>query len=91
MIKCDMCEQLVPHETVNKNFPDRGLILAVDGYYGGFTDNFDEPAVKLLLCHDCSATLFYSIPKLSNNPPGLHASISAPACCSWSHSPAPGE
>lgn len=90
-IKCDRCLLKVPTDSVNNHLPDNGLFVVVDGYYGGF---FDEPqfALEVKLCHDCSIKLLEMIPgPTSLLQPGLHASSKSSPCCSWSHSPAPGE
>ncbi len=81
-VLCQGCEALVVC-TQQESLPDNGLILTLQGWYGGFTDNcFDKQPDSLLLCHDCAAKVFDAVPALAKRR-GLHPSDNKRCCNYW--------
>lgn len=69
---------------------DNGSVLHIDGGYGSFHDDIDNQCViSLILCHECTLSVFRSIPALSNRK-GLHSvridNPQYPLCCEFSWS-----
>lgn len=91
--KCDKCEkEILVSEGFNMHvdsdgwLAENGLLISVDGYYGGFIDNYKDPAIELRFCHDCSVALWREIPKLQEyQKKGLHpVNREESFCCEYS-------
>ena len=92
--QCDKCEkEILVSEGFNAHYEnsdswlaENGLIVIVDGYYGGFIDDYDEPEMKLRLCHECSVDFWSQIPKLrGRKDKGLHPlKPNEDFCCDYS-------
>jgi hypothetical protein len=80
---CEKCSKSVDSEFFSTNLPENGIILKLQGYYGGFDDPSDYSDMTVLICHDCSLELFRSIPKLQERK-GCHYSRSDKKCCEFS-------
>ena len=93
-MSCDKCnKEILVTEGFNTHYKNKndwlaenGLIIVVDGYYGGFIDDYDQPAMKLRFCHDCSVEFWSQIPKLrSIQEKGLHPiKPEKDFCCEYS-------
>ena len=82
-VVCDKCGKHVDIDSVNQHLPKNGLIIRIEGYYGGFSDPDDYSASSVIVCHDCSLELFRSIPKFQKLK-GCHYSYSDENCCEFS-------
>lgn len=80
---CEKCLKEIKNDSINSHLPENGLIVKIEGYYGGFDDPSDYTDMTIIICHDCSLELFKSIPKLQNRK-GCHYSHSASQCCDFS-------
>lgn len=83
-VLCQGCEAFVPlctSQPEDGGWPDRGLILRLEGWDGGFTDTmpWEEPE-KLLLCHDCAEAVYNAVPTLRKQR-GLHPNDER--CCMY--------
>lgn len=86
---CTACGKLVPAELVNDHLPDNGWSLDFSnfGYYGGFTDEFNETP-RWKLCHDCVVKLLALFPLLGETiNKGGHSCDSEQPCCEWAWRP----
>lgn len=88
-VKCSACGNDVDGESVNHHLPDVGFVLPYQefGYYGGFTDTFDdyyEKPREWLMCHDCVVKLLETFPLLAQTiPRGEHPCDREIPCCNW--------
>lgn len=82
-VLCQGCEAMVPitQQPGDSALPDNGLILTLQGWYGGFEDNVMESAPdELLLCHDCAVRVYDAVPALAKRR-GLHPNDER--CCNY--------
>ena len=91
---CQGCGLDKPWLVIDNGF-DNGSAICIDGGYSLFHDDVENGClIKLELCHECSLSLFRSIPVLSERK-GLHSvSINNPQyplCCEFSWSIENGE
>lgn len=90
ILQCEMCLQYTRTEHTDYPFLDSGSQITIDGGYGEFFDNIQQPqGINLTICHDCTLKLFRMIPKLSpQNYKGLHSvsyfETNHPLCCEYS-------
>ena len=94
--QCTACNKIVPVESLHNGL-DNGLQLSgFAGYYGGFTDQFDNMSQdqfdqydKAHFCHSCCVKLFKSFPTLATNIGldrgwGHHPCEEEQPCCDYS-------
>lgn len=88
-VQCSACGNEVEGESVNNHLPDAGFVLPYQdfGYYGGFTDSFDdyyEKPREWLMCHDCVLKLLETFPLLAKTVSrGGHPCDKDTPCCDW--------
>ena len=80
---CDGCDAIVTcRDQLDAALPDEGIMISLDGWYGGFVDNVFEPAEKHVLCHDCTLAVYRAVPNLAKQR-GLHSTRENVVCCEF--------
>lgn len=90
---CNGCNTEVTAQSINPEFPDRGLVFYFQegGYYGGFTDNepwetrSERRITPWKLCHDCVLKILHTLPALAEFlGGGHHPAPGDKPCCEFS-------
>jgi hypothetical protein len=90
ILQCEMCLEYTRTEHSDYPFLDNGSEITINGGYGEFFDNINQPdGIKLTICHDCTLKLFRMIPKISADKINRLHSVSYfetnhPLCCEYS-------